>query len=104
MYQCQVATPAPTPAPGSAPTGCADSTQNPWGQSCAAWLAQGACATSSGIREYCKVSCQQCTPAAPASAPGPAPSGCEDSTENPWGQSCAAWLAQGACATSNGIR
>jgi hypothetical protein len=55
MYQCRAA----------APSGCEDSTANPWGQSCAAWLAQGACATSNGIREHCPVSCQQCTPSTP---------------------------------------
>ncbi|CAK0872214.1 unnamed protein product [Prorocentrum cordatum] len=113
MYQCGSAAPAPAPAPaptpppptpGPAPAGCVDSTENPWGQSCAAWLAQGACAVSNGIRQHCKVSCQQCVSETPAPTPGPAPAGCVDSTENPWGQSCAAWLAQGACAVSNGIR
>merc|ERR1719221_1467132 len=73
MYQCGAAaapapTPAPAPPPGPAPSGCEDSTENPWGQSCAAWLAQGACATSNGIREYCPVSCQQCTPSTPTPA------------------------------------
>jgi hypothetical protein len=76
MYQCgsSAPQPAPAPTPGPAPAGCVDSTENPWGQSCAAWLAQGACATSSGIREHCKVSCQQC------SAPAPAPAGSSGST------------------------
>ncbi|CAK0878591.1 unnamed protein product [Prorocentrum cordatum] len=63
MYQCGDSAPQPTPAPaptpppptpGPAPAGCVDSTENPWGQSCAAWLAQGACAESDGIRQHCK--------------------------------------------------
>jgi len=97
MYGCASAAPAPTPGP--APTGCEDYA-NPWGQSCATWLARGDCATSQGIRDYCKVSCKQCST---TPTPGPAPSRCEDYV-NPWGYSCAAWRANGDCATSQGIR
>jgi hypothetical protein len=62
MYGC-----APAPTPGPAPTGCEDYA-NPWGQSCATWLARGDCATSQGIRDYCKVTCQQCSPSGTSSA------------------------------------
>jgi len=112
MYQCGGAprpAPAPAPSPGPAPTGCVDSTSNPWGQSCATWLAQGACATSKGIREHCKVSCQQCTPgggSAPAPAPAPAAgTGCTDTQgQLSYGLTCVEWALRGDCAGSKTIK
>merc|ERR1719343_999135 len=105
MYQCGSAPrPAPAPSPGPAPAGCVDSTSNPWGQSCATWLAQGACATSNGIREHCKVSCQQCSPSGPAPAPA-ASSGCTDPQgQLSYGLTCVEWALRGDCAGSQTLQ
>merc|ERR1719293_351549 len=87
-----------------APAGCVDSTESPWGQSCAAWLAQGACTTSSGIREHCKVSCQQCSPSTPAPAPA-ASTGCTDTQgQLSYGLTCVQWALRGDCAGSQTLQ
>jgi len=81
LYQCGGA-PAAAPAPAPVePSGCYDA-EDPYGQSCSSWAAQGACATSNGIRKSCPYSCKLCE------------GDCFDSTELVYEQACFLWKEQ----------
>jgi hypothetical protein len=126
MYQCNAGSapspapgpsPTPQPTPGPAPAGCEDGYM-PWGNTCAGWKASGACETSTGIREHCKVTCGTFGCGTPSSTPSPTPSptrstsagsgssggssGCRDESQ-PGGYSCAQWKNWGYCGHSNSI-
>jgi hypothetical protein len=108
MYQC----PTPAPTPGPAPAGCQDS-DFPFGNTCAGWKSVGACETSNGIREHCKVTCgtfgcgASATPAPTPQAPVASP-GCSDQVDSRGlvpgtDYPCSQWRGWGYCTDGSSI-